>query len=145
MIRVIFLQSCVLFYFLPDAIIMIFFFWAEFAWIFKPQFMQSCSTVQYLRGHKNRLMLPILSVFAFKKEGILKGYLSEIWSESPWLYSPLCITFSRATVFFFQGILHIHSLCLKPVFIHNQLSECTLHCNISAAQTVLHHCNRNLS
>lgn len=43
------------------------------------------------------------------------------------------------------AMLHIHSECLELSFTHNQLSECTLHRNVSAVQTALHHCNRNLS
>lgn len=62
--------------------------------------MQSCTAVRYLWAHNSLLMLTIFSVSALKKEVILEDYLSEILSESLWLYNPLCITFSRATVCF---------------------------------------------
>lgn len=96
MIWVMFLQSsvfCSIFCLMPWS-------WFSARAALEYQSMQLRCTVRYLWGHNNLVMLTIFSVFALKKEGILEGYLSEIWSESPWLYSPLCIPFSRATVCF---------------------------------------------
>lgn len=139
MFCVMFLQSCLLFYFLPDAMIT---FFEGFAWIL----------------NHSHTMADYFTVLMGTRSSDAQHFLCLQWSRgASWKaicvefevshcgFTVLCITFSRATVWFWKAYCTF-SLCASSLYSSTtHLSECTLHCNISAAWTVLHYCNRNLS
>lgn len=118
--------------------------WLSERAVLERQSTQLRCTVRYLWGHNNRVTLTIFSVFALKKEGILEGYLSEIWSESPWLYSSFCIPFSSAAVCFCKAYCTFTPYASS---LYSSTTNClsVLYIVISLQPRLLHHCNGNLS
>ena len=146
MIWVMFLQSCVLFYFLPDAVIMIFFLrggWIRLG-ILKPRFVQSGSAVRHLWGQNSPAMLTVPPVFALQKDPRGLSERNLMFVSVSLQSSPHYI--QRSYCLLLQG-----PYCTFPPYassLYSSTTDClsALHIVISLQpQIVLHHCNTNLS
>lgn len=134
MIWVLFPQCCVVIYFPPDATNML----SERPLLWYWSRVSHNNALLYPLGPNSSLDAHPLLWACVKEGGRPGGPRDSMWvtvaSARPLhrslLWKPYCT-----------------SALLRPesVFIHDQLSECTLYCNISAARIVLHRCHRNLS